>query len=180
LLLLTYMNNRLEQIISEKYELLKPFLDEQKKRLFVAAEAISLGDGGISIVSRATGISRDTISKGCKELESGATEGIETSVPEGNIRAPGGGRKKSIDKDPTLMSDLEYLIEPTIRGDPESPLRWTSKSTRKLAEELVKMGHKVTHARVADVLNMLGYSLQANRKTIEGTSHPDRDQQFNL
>ncbi len=173
------MNNRLEQIISEKYNLLKPFLDEQKKRLFVAAEAISLGEGGISIVSRATGISRDTISKGCKELESGTTGGIGTSVPEGNIRAPGGGRKKSIDKDPTLLSDLENLIEPTIRGDPESPLRWASKSARKLAEELVKMGHKVTHARVADMLHMLGYSLQANRKTIEGTSHPDRDQQFN-
>ena len=132
------MNNRLEQIISAKYELLKPFLDEQKKRLFVAAEAISLGEGGISIVSRATGISRDTISKGCKELENGTTGKIGTPVPEGNIRAPGGGRKKSIDKDPTLMSDLENLIEPTTRGDPESPLRWTSKSTRKLAEELKK------------------------------------------
>ncbi|MDP4188761.1 MAG: ISAzo13 family transposase [Bacteroidota bacterium] len=173
------MNNRLEQIISEKYELLKPFLDEQKKRLFVAAEAISLGEGGISIVSRATGVNRETISKGCKELESGMIGGIESSVPEGKIRAPGGGRKKSIDKDPTLVSDLESLIEPTIRGDPESPLRWTSKSSRKLAEELKKIGHKVTHARVADTLRMLGYSLQSNRKTIEGTSHPDRDQQFN-
>jgi transposase len=173
------MNNRLEQIISEKYELLKPFLDEQKKRLFVAAEAISLGAGGISIVSRATGINRETISKGCKELESGTIEGIETSVPNGNIRAPGGGRKKSVDKDPALLSDLENLIEPTTRGDPESPLHWTSKSTRNLAEELKKMGHKVTHARVADMLHMLGYSLQVNRKTIEGTSHPDRDQQFN-
>jgi hypothetical protein len=173
------MNNRLEQIISEKYELLKPFLDEQKKRLFVAAEAISLGEGGISIVSRATGVNRETISKGCKELENGTIGGIESPVPEGKIRAPGGGRKKSIDKDPTLVSDLESLIEPTIRGDPESPLRWTSKSSRKLAEELKKIGHKVTHARVADTLHMLGYSLQSNRKTIEGTSHPDRDQQFN-
>ena len=105
--------------------------------------------------------------------------GIDSSVPEGKIRAPGGGRKKSIDKDPTLVSDLESLIEPTSRGDPESPLRWTSKSSRKLAEELKKIGHKVTHARVADILHMLGYSLQSNRKTIEGTSHPDRDQQFN-
>jgi transposase/predicted RNA-binding protein Jag len=173
------MTNRLEQIISEKYKLLKPFLDEQKKRLFVAAEAISLGEGGISIVSRATGISRDTISKGCKELESGTTGEIEKSVPHGNIRAPGGGRKKSIDNDPTLVSDLENLIEPTIRGDPESPLRWTTQSSRKLADELKKIGHKVTHARVADILHMLGYSLQANRKTIEGSSHPDRDQQFN-
>ncbi len=173
------MNNRLEQIISKKYELIKPFLDELKRRLFVAAEAISLGEGGISTVYRATGISRDTISRGCKELESGTIEGIDTSVPNGNLRAPGGGRKKSIDKDPTLVSDLETLIESTTRGDPESSLRWTSKSSRKLAEELVKIGHKVTHARVADMLHMLGYSLQANRKTIEGTSHPDRDQQFN-
>jgi hypothetical protein len=173
------MTNRLEQIISAKYELLKPLLDEQKRRLFVAAEAISLGEGGISIVSRATGISRDTISKGCKELTNKPTGEIETSLPKGKIRAPGGGRKSSIDKDPTLISDLENLIEPTSRGDPESPLLWTSKSSRKLAEELNKMGHKVTHARVADMLHMIGYSLQANRKTIEGTSHPDRDQQFN-
>ena len=173
------MTNQLEQIISEKYESLKPFLDEQNKRLFAAAEAISLGEGGISIVSRATGISRDTISKGCKELESGTIGAGGTSIPDGKIRASGGGRKKSVDKDPTLIPDLESLIEPTSRGDPESPLRWTSKSVRHLAEELKQMGHKVTHARVADVLHMLGYSLQANRKTIEGDSHPDHDQQFN-
>jgi hypothetical protein len=173
------MDNPLENIISDKYELLKPFLDEQNKRLFAAAEAISLGEGGISIVSRATGISRDTLSKGCKELESRTVGTDETPIPDGKVRAPGGGRKKSVDKDPTLTPDLETLIEPTSRGDPESPLRWTSKSVRKLAEELKNMGHKVTHARVADILHMLGYSLQANRKTIEGNSHPDRDQQFN-
>ena len=173
------MTNQLEKIISEKYELLKPFLDEQNKRLFAAAEAISLGEGGISIVSRATGTSRDTISKGCKELESGMIGASGTSIPDGKIRAPGGGRKKSVDKDPTLIPDLESLIEPTSRSDPESPLRWTSKSVRNLAGELKKMGHKLTHARVADILHMLGYSLQANRKTIEGDSHPDRDQQFN-
>jgi len=173
------MNNQLEKIISEKYKLLKPFLDEQNKRLFAAAEAISLGEGGISIVSRATGISRDTLSKGCKELESGTIGTSGTPIPDGKIRAPGGGRKKSVDKDPTLTPDLESLIEPTSRGDPESPLRWTSKSVRNLAEELKTMGHKVTHARVADMLHMLGYSLQADRKTIEGASHPDRDQQFN-
>jgi transposase len=101
------------------------------------------------------------------------------SLSDDKIRVPGGGRKKVVDKDPTVVSDLETLIEPTSRGDPESPLRWTSKSTRKLAEELIKMGHKVSHSRVADMLHMLGYSLQANKKTIEGTSHPDRDQQFN-
>jgi len=161
----------LEEVISKKYNLLKPFLNEKSKRLFAAAEAISLGN--ISLVSRAMDISEETIKKGCNELESGE------SLSDDNIRAPGGGRKKIVDKDPTVVSDLETLIEPTSRGDPESPLRWTSKSTRKLAEELKKMGHKVSHSRVADMLRMLGYSLQANKKTIEGTSHPDRDQQFN-
>jgi transposase len=161
----------LEEVISKKYNLLKPFLNEKSKRLFAAAEAISLGN--ISLVSRAMDISEETIKKGCNELESGE------SLSDDKIRVPGGGRKKVVDKDPTVVSDLETLIEPTSRGDPESPLRWTSKSTRKLAEELIKMGHKVSHSRVADMLRMLGYSLQANKKTIEGTSHPDRDQQFN-
>jgi transposase len=161
----------LEEVISKKYNLLKPFLNEKSKRLFAAAEAISLGN--ISLVSRAMDISEETIKKGCNELESGE------SLSDDKIRAPGGGRKKVVNKDPTVASDLETLIEPTSRGDPESPLRWTSKSTRKLAEELKKMGHKVSHSRVADMLHVLGYSLQANKKTIEGTSHPDRDQQFN-
>jgi transposase len=161
----------LEEAISKKYNLLKPFLNEKSKRLFAAAEAISLGN--ISLVSRAMDISEETIKKGCNELESGE------SLSDDKIRVPGGGRKKVVDKDPTVVSDLETLIEPTSRGDPESPLRWTSKSTRKLAEELKKMGHKVSHSRVADMLHVLGYSLQANKKTIEGTSHPDRDQQFN-
>jgi transposase len=169
----------LEEIIFNKYELLKPFLDEQNKRLFAGSEALAIGEGGISIVSRATGMSRDTISKACKELLSGNVGTSEIPIPDGKIRAPGGGRKKVVDKDPTLVSDLEELIEPTSRGDPQSPLRWTSKSLRKLAEELKKMGHNVTYSRVADMLHMLGYSLQANRKTIEGASHPDRDQQFN-
>ena len=168
----------LEEIISKKYNLLKPFLDEKSKRLFAAAEALSIGKGSISIVSRATGISENTIKKGCNELESGKVGTIETPIPDDKIRAPGGGRKKSVEKDPTLLSDLETLIEPTSCGDPESPLRWTSKSLRKLAEELQKMGHKISHARVADMLHMLGYSLQANKKTIEGTEHPDRDDQF--
>jgi transposase len=169
----------LEEIISKKYNLLKPFLDEKSKRLFAAAEALSIGKGNISIVSRATGISENTIKKGCNELESGKVGTSETPIPDDKLRAPGGGRKKSVEKDPTLLSDLETLIEPTSRGDPESPLRWTSKSLRKIAEELQKMGHKVSHARVADMLHMLGYSLQANKKTIEGSSHPDRDDQFN-
>lgn len=162
----------LEEIISKKYNLLKPFLDEKSKRLFVAAEALSIGEGNISIVSRATGISEDTIRKGCNELKSGI------SPSNDKIRSPGGGRKKIVDIDPTLLSDLEALIEPTSRGDPESPLRWTCKSLRNLAGELQNMKHKVSHARVADMLHALGYSLQANKKTIEGTECPDRDKQF--
>ncbi|AKB75686.1 Mobile element protein [Methanosarcina lacustris Z-7289] len=140
----------LEEMISKKYDLLKPFLDEKSKRLFAAAEALSIGTGNISIVSRATGISQDTIKKGCNELKSGK------SLSDDKIRAPGGGRKKSVEKDPTLLSDLESLIEPTSRGDPESPLRWTCKSLRNLAGELQNIGHKVSHARVADMLRMLG------------------------
>lgn len=162
----------LEEIISKKYNLLKPFLDEKSKRLFAAAEALSIGKGNISIVSRATGISENTIKKGCTELESGK------SLSDDKIRAPGGGRKKIVEKDPTLLSDLEALIEPTSRGDPESPLLWTCKSLRNIAGELQNIGHKVSHTRVADMLHMLGYSLQANKKTIEGTEHPDRDKQF--
>ncbi|MDD3141323.1 MAG: hypothetical protein PHX08_20470 [Lachnospiraceae bacterium] len=162
----------LEEIISKKYDLLKPFLDEKSKRLVAAAEALSLGTGNISIISRATGISPDTIKKGCNELESGS------SLSDDKIRAPGGGRKKNVNKDPTLLSNLEALIEPTSRGDPESPLRWTCKSLRNLVKELQNMGHKVSHSRVADMLRMLGYSLQANKKTIERTEPPDRNKQF--
>ena len=162
----------LEEIIPKKYNLLKPFLDEKGKRLFAAAEALSIGKGNISIVSRATGISENTIKKGCNELESG------NSSSDDKIRAPGGGRKKLVEKDSTLLSDLETLIEPTSCGDPESPLRWTCKSLRNLAGELKNIGHEISHARVVDVLHMLGYSLQANKKTIEGTEHPDRDKQF--
>ena len=163
----------LEEIISKKYTLLKPFLDEKSRRLFAAAEALSIGkSGNINLVSRATGISEETIKKGCIELESGESTSGE------KIRAPGGGRKKIVEKDPTILSDLETLIEPTTRGDPESPLCWTTKSLRKLSAELQKLGYKVSHSRVADMLHMLGYSLQANKKTIEGTDHPDRDDQF--
>lgn len=161
-----------EQLISKRYDLLKSSLDERSKRLYLAAEAISLGWGGVSTVSRSTGASPNTIVKGCNELES------EKTLHDGKIRASGGGRKKCIDKDPTLLSDLESLIEPSTLGDPESPLRWTSKSLRKIAAELQNMGHKISHSRVADILHMLGYSLQANKKTIEGSEHPDRDKQF--
>jgi len=161
--------------IKLRYKLIKPFFNEKARRLFLAAEARAIGWGGIERVSRATGVSSDTISSGCKELDE-EPEVIES----GKIRKPGGGRKKLIDTDSTLLSDLDSLIEPTTRGDPESPLRWTCKSTRNLAHELNSMGHNVSHMRVADMLHMQGYSLQSNQKVIEGDDHPDRNAQFIL
>lgn len=161
--------------IKYRYDKLKPYLNEKVKRLVLAAEAKAIGWGGIEKVSRATGASNDTISKGIKELDD-EPEVIES----GKIRKPGGGRKKIIEIDPTLLSDLDTLIEPTTRGDPESPLRWTCKSTRKLARELKNMGHTISHMRVADILHDQGYSLQSNKKVIEGDTHPDRNAQFIL
>jgi transposase len=161
--------------IKYRYDSLKPFLNEKARRLLLAAEAKAIGWGGIERVSKATGVSNDTISKGIHELDD-KPEIIES----GMIRKPGGGRKKLVDTDSTLVSDLDTLIEPTTRGDPESPLRWTCKSTRKLAQELKNMGHNVSHMRVADILHNLGYSLQSNLKSIEGDTHPDRNVQFML
>ena len=158
-----------------RYGYINRFLNEKARRLFLASEAKTIGWGGIEKVSRATGVSSDTISKGCKELED-EPEIIES----GKIRKPGGGRKKLVDTDPTLLSDLDSLIEPTTRGDPESPLRWTCKSTRKLARELKNMGHNISHMRVADILHSQGYSLQSNQKVIEGGNNPDRNGQFIL
>ncbi|MDI6617028.1 MAG: ISAzo13 family transposase, partial [Syntrophaceae bacterium] len=137
-----------------------------------AAEATAIGYGGISIVSRETGVSRRAIALGCEELRH------PEKATEKRIRKKGGGRKRTIDKDPTLKQDIESLIEPLSRGDPESPLRWTCKSVRKLSDELNQMGHKTSHNLVAELLHEMGYSLQANQKTIEGTSHPDRNAQF--
>jgi transposase len=158
--------------VQSRFEALNPFLDERTRRLMVAAEAQAIGYGGISLVARATGVSRDTISRGLEELKS-----LPDPQP-GGIRRPGGGRKKTVDVDPTLREDLEKLVNPTERGDPESPLRWTSKSLRHLAKELKRMGHQTSHRMVAEILQDLGYSLQGNRKTLEGSSHPDRDAQF--
>lgn len=161
-----------EEAIRRRFELLSPHLDERSRRLTVAAEAQAIGFGGISLVARATGVSRETIRRGIKDLQAAAG-----SHPSG-IRRPGGGRKRTVAFDPTLKGDLEKLVEPTERGDPESPLRWTSKSVRHLAEELKRMGHQTSHRMVAEMLHDLGYSLQGNRKTLEGSSHPDRDAQF--
>ena len=162
--------------IEQRFSLLSGGLDERMRRLVAAAEAKVAGYGGVSVVARATGVSRRAISIGMAELK--ALGSSEASGSSGRIRRSGGGRKKTATQDVTLMSDLEKLIEPLTRGDPESPLRWTCKSLRKLADELVKGGHEVSHRLVGELLEELGYSLQANRKTQEGSAHPDRNAQF--
>lgn len=161
--------------IAHRYKLLEWALDERLRRLVAAAEAKALGHGGITVVAAATGVSRRAIHAGLKELESRRADEKST---DSRIRRPGAGRKRATETDTTLQTDLELLVEPLTRGDPESPLRWTCKSLRTLAEELGKMGHKVSHTHVGKLLVKLGYSLQANKKTLEGTSHPDRNAQF--
>lgn len=162
----------MEKTLRRKYAGLEAALTERSRRLWAATEALALGRGGIALVERATGVSRSTIGRGIRELE--ARETLEA----GRIRRPGGGRKRATEKDGKLLVDLDALVEPTAAGDPTSPLRWTSKSVRHLAEELQAMGHDVSHRLVADLLHACGYSLQANRKTREGSQHPDRDAQF--
>ncbi len=155
-----------EEAIKRRFERVARELNERTRRLVAASEAMAMGWGGISAVSRATGLSRKAISHGIKELEEGG------GASEGRIRRKGGGRKKTVSKQPSLREDLERLVEPVTRGDPESPLRWTSKSVRKLAKELRQQGHQVSHQLVSELLHELGYSLQVNRKTV------DRDAQF--
>ncbi len=161
-----------ETAIKRRFEQVAGKLNERARRLVAASEALALGWGGISAVSRATGLSRKAISHGIKELQA------EEGVAEGRIRRTGGGRKTTVSKDASLQQDLERLVEPVTRGDPESPLRWTCKSVRKLAEELRALGHPVSHELVSQMLHELGYRLQANRKTREGGTHPDRAAQF--
>ncbi len=160
------------ETLQSKYESLAPALTERSRRLWAATEAVALGHGGVALVARATGMARSTISRGIQELKSG-----ETMTPD-RARRPGGGRKRAIDKDIALLVDLEALLDSTTAGWPDAPLRWTSKSTRKLAAELQAMGHTASHRLVAELLRDLGYTLQAQRKTREGTQHPDRDAQF--
>ena len=155
-----------------KFETIAPFLDEKQLRLLAAVEAISFGEGGATAVSDASGISRQTIQQGIREIR----EGIE---PNDRIRKRGGGRKSIQDTQPEISSALEKLIDPITRGDPDSPLRWTTKSTMRLAGELKSLGFEVSHAKVGQLLSELGYSLQSNAKNREGTHHPDRDAQFN-
>src|SRR6188508_1518196 len=161
--------------IRRAYRALLPEMDERMRRQWAAAEARGIGYGGIACVSRATGLSRTTIYAGLTELDLPARQrGCEAA----RVRRPGGGRPLLTESDPGLLAALESLVEPTTRGDPESALRWTCKSTRRLAEELTRLGHPVGRMTVASLLHEAGYSLQADCKTREGSSHPDRDAQF--
>jgi transposase len=158
--------------IKKRFGALSRLLDERSRRLVAAAESLAFDRGGISAVSRATGVSRPVIRQGIAELKNPQT------TWRGRVRRPGGGRKRIADRDTAVVRDLEQLVEPVTRGDPESPLRWTCKSVRRLAEELKQQGHVISYPVVAELLRELGYSLQANRKSKEGNSHPDRNAQF--
>ena len=160
-----------------KFEALVPYMNEKLRRLWAASEAVALGEDGIELVVFATGICAKTVREGIRELQQ-PLSAVAQGTRSKRIRNPGGGRKNYSETNPKLITDLEELIDPVTRGDPESPLRWTSKSTSKIAEALRKIGHQISPRTVAKLLDQLGYSLQSNRKSSEGTSHPDRDQQF--
>ena len=162
-----------ETALARKFEVLSRVLDERTRRLVAAAEAEAIGFGGVTAVAHASGLSRGTVIRGMAELK------VASKPARGQrIRRRGAGRKRTIDQDATLKRDLESLVEPVTRGDPESPLRWTCKSVRQLAAELQRMKHHTSHRMVAELLHEMDYSLQANRKTLEGSTHPDRDAQF--
>ena len=163
--------------VRRKYKQLSPYLDERTLRIWSAVEAESLGRGGITKISQATSLSRTTIYKGITEL-SKKRRPKKAKEEHKRIRKPGGGRTKLKDKEPGLLQDLDSILEPVTRGDPESPLRWTCKSTIKIAEELRAQGYQVSQRTVCDLLYDLGYSLQSNRKIREGSQHPDRNDQF--
>jgi Rhodopirellula transposase. len=160
-------------LVRQKFEALRPLMDERMRRLWAGSEAIALGRGGIAVVAEATGMARNTVVAGIREQRQRSGTPFEPS-----IRRRGGGRKRLTEQDPALLAALESLVEPVSRGDPRSPLRWTSKSVRKLADELGAQGYRVSARTVNRLLGALDYSLQANRKTREGSSHPDRDAQF--
>jgi hypothetical protein len=161
-----------EQAIRDKYQRLALALDERTRRLRAGVEAKSLGRGSISALSRVTGLSRTTVARGMRDADD------PEPLDPARVRRPGGGRKRKADLDPSLTSALERLVDPVSRGDPESPLRWTCKSTRRLSEELKRRGYDVSHKLVGDLLREQGYRLQGNLKTREGTRHPDRNAQF--
>lgn len=158
--------------LRQKFRVVWPHLDERTRRLTVANEALSMGYGGVALAHRASGLSRKAIAKGIREIRA------KTALMPGRIRRPGAGRKPLTVSDPRLLPALEALIEGDTRGDPESPLRWTSKSTRTIAAELRRHRHPVSHVKVAQLLHALDYSLQGTRKTEEGADHPERDAQF--
>ena len=153
--------------VRQRFLALAPHLSERSRRMFAATEARAAGYGGIAAVVRATGIAASTIGRGLSELSAGAPLAAD------HVRRPGGGGKTLVKKDPTLLADLMGLVEPDARGDPMSPLRWTSKSLSQLADALKAMGHKIGRSAVSDLLHAQQFSLQANRKTREGDSHPD-------
>ena len=161
-----------EHDVRVRFERMRPFLDERGRRLFVANEAMSMGHGGVETVCVATGVARSTINRGMTELRGGQDE------IDGAIRRPGAGRKPAEEGQPGLLAALEGLIEGAIRGDPETPLRWVSRSQRHLAEAMRSEGFKVSQKLVGSLLKKLNYSCQANRKTREGSNHPDRNAQF--
>jgi transposase len=163
--------------IERRFRSLSRFLDERMRRLVAAAESEAIGYGGVSTVARATGVSRRAITEGMKELKRRKAS-REMRPADTRIRREGAGRKRTIDQDPTLTEDLDRLVDPVTRGDPESPLRWTCKSVRKLAEELRQEGQAVSYQTVSELLHEMDYSLQANQKTLEGGQHADRDKQF--
>ena len=162
--------------ILKKLRKIKPILNEKQRRIVFAAEAEQIGRGGKSKISALTGMSRSTLKAGFVDLESLSDNDL--TIEKGRIRRPGGGRKKITETEPQILSALESLVDPVTRGDPESPLRWTIKSTRTLAKELSEKGFKVGKSAVAVMLDLLGYSLQSNQKRLEGANHPDRNAQF--
>ena len=165
--------------LRSKYNALSGLLDERSFRLCLAGDAVALGRGGISQVAKASGVSRTTIHAGIRDLLEPTRGPLPETAPKTRrVRRPGGGRKARPETDETLLEDLDHLLDPLTRGDPMSPLRWTCKSTTKLAEELRAMGHVVSQATVWRLLDELGYSMQSNRKTREGSDHPDRNAQF--
>ena len=161
-----------ESKIAERYRGLGPELNERQRRLWAATEARSCGPGGTAAVVRATGISKSTVTRGVAELRKG------TRLEQGRVRRPGAGRPRLTESNPKLLESLEALVDPDTRGDPTSPLRWSSKSLQKLASALVASGHQISDRSVGKLLRGLGFRLHANQKTREGKEHPDRDAQF--
>ena len=161
-----------EAKIAERWRLFGPECDERRRRLWAASEAKTYGSGGVALLARVTGLAEETVRRGLAELEGG--ERLE----RGEARRSGGGRRSVVEADPAVVKDLDRLIEPATRGDPESPLRWTSKSLAKLRDALLEMGHEISERTLGKLLRAQGFRLQANQKTREGSQHPDRDQQF--